>query len=100
MVIEALEKSLGSWTNRFLSLGGRVMLINSVLASIPIFIYLFFLNANESVEEGCANSNPWMKWDTISKVEGTSCVPCVFAEERKRRVSRRGRISRQHGRRQ
>jgi len=71
LVTEALEKWLGSWTNIFLSLGGSVMLIILVLASIPIFISLFFLNANESVEEGCENSNPWMKWYAISRVEST-----------------------------
>jgi hypothetical protein len=36
-VIEVLQKRLHSWKNRFVSLGGRVILINSVLAAIPIF---------------------------------------------------------------
>jgi hypothetical protein len=34
-VVEVLQRRLNSWKNRFVSLGGRVVLINSVLASIP-----------------------------------------------------------------
>jgi hypothetical protein len=41
-VIEILKNRLHSWKNRFVSLGGRVILINSVLAAIPLF-YLSFL---------------------------------------------------------
>jgi hypothetical protein len=41
-VIEVLQRRLHSWQNRFVSLGGRVILINSVLAAIPLF-YLSFL---------------------------------------------------------
>jgi hypothetical protein len=41
-VVEVLQKRLHSWRNRFVSLGGRVILINSVLAAIPVF-YLSFL---------------------------------------------------------
>jgi len=49
-VIDTLEKMLGSWRNRFASLGRRVVLIISVLASIPIFLALFFKNAYQSME--------------------------------------------------
>jgi hypothetical protein len=41
-VIEVLQKRLNSWHNRFVSLSGRVILINSVLAAIPVF-YLSFM---------------------------------------------------------
>jgi hypothetical protein len=41
-VIEVLQKRLHSWKNRFVSLGGRVVLINSALAAIPLF-YLSFM---------------------------------------------------------
>ncbi|MCI10640.1 LINE-1 reverse transcriptase like, partial [Trifolium medium] len=41
-VIEVLQNRLHSWHNRYVSLGGRVILINSVLASIPTF-YLSFM---------------------------------------------------------
>jgi hypothetical protein len=42
VVIDILQKRLYSWQNRYVSLGGRVILINSVLASIPIY-YLSFM---------------------------------------------------------
>jgi hypothetical protein len=41
-VIEVLQRRLHSWQNRFVSLGGRLILINSVLAAIPLF-YLSYL---------------------------------------------------------
>jgi hypothetical protein len=41
-VIDILQKRLYSWQNRYVSLGGRVILINFVLASIPIY-YLSFM---------------------------------------------------------
>jgi hypothetical protein len=41
-VVAVLQKRLHSWHNRFVSLGGRVILINSVLAAIPVF-YLSFM---------------------------------------------------------
>jgi hypothetical protein len=41
-VIEVLQRRLHSWQNRFVSLGGRVILINSVLAAIPLFYLSFF----------------------------------------------------------
>jgi hypothetical protein len=41
-VIDTLQKRLQAWQNRYVSLGGRLILINSVLASIPIF-YLSFM---------------------------------------------------------
>jgi hypothetical protein len=36
-LIQSLRKRLGGWTNRFVSLGGRITLLNSVLNAIPIF---------------------------------------------------------------
>jgi hypothetical protein len=41
-VVERLRKRLRSWGNRYVSLGGRIVLINSVLNSIQIF-YLSFM---------------------------------------------------------
>jgi hypothetical protein len=40
-VVKTIEKRLLSWRNRYVSLGGRVVLINSVLASIPVFFLSF-----------------------------------------------------------
>ncbi|KAK2426239.1 hypothetical protein P8452_40952 [Trifolium repens] len=36
-MVEVLKKRLGSWGNKYVSLGGRIVLINAVLSSIPIF---------------------------------------------------------------
>jgi hypothetical protein len=41
-LIQSLRNKLGSWTNRFVSFGGRIILLNAVLNVIPIF-YLSFL---------------------------------------------------------
>jgi hypothetical protein len=36
-LIDTISKKLGTWNNRWISMGGRVVLLNSVLNSIPIF---------------------------------------------------------------
>ena len=36
-IISKYEKPISHWTNRFLSLGGRLVLIRSVLSSFPIY---------------------------------------------------------------
>ncbi|PNY12727.1 ribonuclease H [Trifolium pratense] len=41
-VIEVLQKRLASWKNKYVSLWGRVVLLNSVLAEIPIFYLSLF----------------------------------------------------------
>ncbi|GAU38174.1 hypothetical protein TSUD_264000 [Trifolium subterraneum] len=41
-VLEVLQKRLASWKNKYVSLGGRVVLLNSVLAAIPIFYLSLF----------------------------------------------------------
>ena len=41
-VLERISTKLNSWGNKYISLGGRIVLLNSVLNSIPIF-YLSFL---------------------------------------------------------
>lgn len=41
-VIDSLKKRLSSWKRKHLSLGGRVMLINSVLSSLPIYFMSFY----------------------------------------------------------
>jgi hypothetical protein len=49
-VIKTIEKRLLSWKHRYVSLGGRVVLINSVLASIPVF-FLSFLKMPVKVKK-------------------------------------------------
>ncbi|GKV01533.1 hypothetical protein SLEP1_g14082 [Rubroshorea leprosula] len=36
-MIDSFKKKLASWKNRFISLGGRITLLNSVLSSLPVF---------------------------------------------------------------
>jgi hypothetical protein len=42
MIEERIEKKLSSWKGKYLSVGGRLVLINSVLSSLPIFMLSFF----------------------------------------------------------
>lgn len=37
-VIERCERSLATWTSQYLSLGGRVVLANSVLDALPTYV--------------------------------------------------------------
>lgn len=41
-LIESLKKKLNSWGNKYVSLGGRMVLLNAVLNAIPIFYLSFF----------------------------------------------------------
>jgi hypothetical protein len=47
MVEERIEKRLSSWKGKYLSVGGRLVLINSVLTSLVIFMMSF----SKSLEE-------------------------------------------------
>jgi hypothetical protein len=42
MIEECIEKKLSSWKGKYLSVGGRLVLINSVLSSLPMFMLSFF----------------------------------------------------------
>jgi hypothetical protein len=41
-LLDQFSKKLNSWGNRYLSLGGRIVLLNSVLNALPIFYLSFF----------------------------------------------------------
>jgi len=47
-LLEHVTKRLNSWGNKFLSFGGRIVLLNSVINAIPIF-YLSFLRMSVKV---------------------------------------------------
>jgi hypothetical protein len=36
-MVDSIKRRLGSWGNKYISLGGRIVLINSVLNSLPVF---------------------------------------------------------------
>jgi hypothetical protein len=42
MIKECTKKKLSSWKGKYLSVGGRLVLINSVLSSLPMFMLSFF----------------------------------------------------------
>jgi hypothetical protein len=80
-----MSKRLNLWSSRHLSYGGRITLINSVLASIPLYFFSFFkapccvlkqlvrIQRNflwgEDIED---KKLCWIKWDQIclSKAQG------------------------------
>jgi magnesium-transporting ATPase (P-type) len=51
MIEERIEKRLSSWKGKYLSVGGRLVLINLVLSSLPIFILSFFENPKGVLEK-------------------------------------------------
>jgi hypothetical protein len=42
MIENRIEKRLSGWKGKMFSVGGRLVLINSVLSSLPMFILSFF----------------------------------------------------------
>jgi hypothetical protein len=42
MIEERIEKKLSSWKGKYLSVGGRLVLINYVISSLPMFMLSFF----------------------------------------------------------
>jgi hypothetical protein len=77
-LVQSLRKRLGGWTNRFVSLGGRITLLNSVLNAIPIF-YLSFIKIPVKVWKsikriqreflwggrGGRRKINWVKWELV-----------------------------------
>jgi hypothetical protein len=51
MIKEQIEKKLSSWKGKYLSVGGRLVLINSVLSSLPMFMLSFFFEIPKGVLE-------------------------------------------------
>ncbi|KAK2422417.1 hypothetical protein QL285_032952 [Trifolium repens] len=85
-VVKTIERRLLLWKYRYVSLGGRVVLLNSVLASISVF-YLSFIKMPSSVRKtiiqiqrnffwgglmGERDKIPWVSWKDVCrpKVEG------------------------------
>ena len=42
IIIDRIEKKLSNWKGKMLSFGGRLVLLNSVLSSLPVFMLSFF----------------------------------------------------------
>lgn len=77
-VLEKMKQKLSSWRSKQLSIGGRVALINSVLASLPLYFFSFFKVPKKVLGEmvwlqrqflwGGDDDHKrmaWIKWDTI-----------------------------------
>jgi hypothetical protein len=79
-MIEVLKNRLNSWGNRYLSLGGRIVLLNSVLSAIPIF-YLSIMKMPVKVWKEVVKIQreflwcgletkrkiSWVNWETVTK---------------------------------
>jgi mannosylglycoprotein endo-beta-mannosidase len=79
-MINVVRRRLGSWGNKYVSLGGRIVLINAVLNVIPIF-YLSYMKMPLKVWKelvkiqrtflwaGLAKTNKtcWVRWDVICR---------------------------------
>jgi uncharacterized protein YpuA (DUF1002 family) len=51
IIEQRIEKKLSSWKGKHLSVGGRLVLINSVLTSIVMFMLSFFKVPKEVLEK-------------------------------------------------
>ncbi|GKV25499.1 hypothetical protein SLEP1_g34934 [Rubroshorea leprosula] len=84
-MIESFNKKLASWKNRYISLGGRITLLNSVLSSLPVFtmsvhmlpkglILLLDKIRRNFLGGGGANNRKinWVCWEKVcrSKLDG------------------------------
>lgn len=77
-VVDTIKSRLSGWKSRFLSFGGRLVLLKSVLSSLPVYALSFFkapsgiLSSIESIFKkifwGGSEDNrkiPWISWNTI-----------------------------------
>jgi hypothetical protein len=77
-VIATIKSYLESWKSRSLSFGGRVVLLNSVLSSLPVYYFSFFKAPSGTIStletlfksflwgegEGVRKVH-WVKWETV-----------------------------------
>jgi exonuclease III len=85
LLLEQIRRRLNSWGNKFISFGGRIVLLNSVLNSIPIFSMSFMkmptqvwkklISIQRAFLWGGVNRGrkiSWVKWEVVcqSKCNG------------------------------
>lgn len=84
-VLEQITNWLESWENHFLSFGGRVVLTNSVLTSLPIYFLSFFTEPPSILNHikklirhlvwggivGGKKKVAWVNWEKV-------CLPKIF----------------------
>ncbi|GKV35665.1 hypothetical protein SLEP1_g43906 [Rubroshorea leprosula] len=79
-LVDSLKKKLAGWKGKWLSFGGRITLLNSVLTSLPVFLLSVFLapkNVVRSIEKirrdflwgGCEDTRKvhWVNWEKVCK---------------------------------
>ncbi|XP_058766654.1 uncharacterized protein LOC131640260 [Vicia villosa] len=79
-VIYGVKARLSTWKGRFLSMGGRISLINAVIANIPVYYFSFFKAPTKIIQtltsiqrnflwDGSAEkgSIAWIKWKAICR---------------------------------
>ncbi|GKV49208.1 hypothetical protein SLEP1_g55970 [Rubroshorea leprosula] len=79
-LLTSFRKKLSSWKGKHLSIGGRIMLINSVLSSLPVFlmsIYKIPTGILKSIDkirrnflwggEGEGRKINWVSWERVCK---------------------------------
>ncbi|GKU91337.1 hypothetical protein SLEP1_g5224 [Rubroshorea leprosula] len=79
-LIDKFKKKLSGWNNKYLSLGGRIVLINSVLTSLPVFLMSTYLlpkgviKAIDTIRRGFlwggkeeGKKIAWVGWDKVCK---------------------------------
>jgi hypothetical protein len=77
-ILDLMEKRLAKWKGKHLSIGGRVVLINSVLSSLPLYFFSFFKAPKKIIQEIIkiqrnflwSNSADgrrvsWLSWDSV-----------------------------------
>ncbi|MCH82363.1 LINE-1 reverse transcriptase like [Trifolium medium] len=98
-LLEKIRKKLNNWGNKHISLGGRVVLINSVLNSIPIF-YLSYMKMSVQVIKkvtriqreflwGGVNGGKklsWIKWKVVCQEKKNGVLENWLAEAIERRL--------------
>jgi len=52
MIEDRIERKLSSWKGKHLSYGGRIVLINYVLSSLPMFMLSGFLKRSTITDQG------------------------------------------------
>jgi hypothetical protein len=79
-MLDVMRGRLGSWGNKYLSLGGRIVMINAVLNAIPVFFLSYMKMPIKVWKEAVKiqrtflwgglskrNKTCWVKWDDICK---------------------------------
>ncbi|CAJ2663797.1 unnamed protein product [Trifolium pratense] len=72
-LVEKIRRKLNSWGNKHISLGGRIVLINSVLNSIPIF-YMSFMKMPAQVIKKVTRIQRDFLWGGVNGVKKLSWV--------------------------